>query len=92
MKNHENIPVRQDTIEIAEFYNMNPYCLMGVGIMTGLCHEADLDILKNSPEYQEGLISIAGVLTEKKEKVVRSERFNMQRFLTPYTQDEIYKR
>ena len=89
---HENIPVRQDTIEIAEFYNMNPYCLMGVGIMTGLCHEADLDILKNSPEYQEGFISIAGVLTEKKEKVVRSERFNMQRFLTPYTQDEIYKR
>ena len=65
---------------------------MGVGIMTGLCHEEDLEILKASPEYKEGLISIAGVLTEKKEKVVRSERFEMQRFLTPYIQDEIYKR
>ena len=89
---HERIPIRQDTIEISEFFNINPYCLMGVGIMTGLCHEEDLEILKASPEYKEGLISIAGVLTEKKEKVVRSERFEMQRFLTPYIQDEIYKR
>ena len=89
---HERIPIRQDTIEISEFFNINPYCLMGVGIMTGLCHEEDLELLKASPEYKEGHISIAGVLTEKKEKVVRSERFEMQRFLTPYIQDEIYKR
>ncbi len=89
---HENIPIRQDTIEIAEFFNINPYCLMGVGIMTGLCRPESAEILKNSPEYGAGLIGIAGVLTEKKEKVVRSEKFAMQRFLTPYTQDEIFKR
>lgn len=88
---HEEIPIRQDTIEICEFLDINPYALFGVGEAVGLFHEEELDKVKDSADFKNGLLHIAGRLTEKKEKLVTSEVYKMNRFLTPYTQDEIYR-
>ena len=51
----------------------------------------ELDKVKDSADFKNGLLHIAGRLTEKKEKLVTSEAYKMHRFLTPYTQDEIYR-
>lgn len=87
---HEELPIRQDTIEICEFLDINPYQLFGVGEAVGLFHEDKLDMVKESEAYKTGRLHIAGRLTEKKEKLVTSEIYRMHRFLTPYLQDEVY--
>ena len=87
---HEELPIRQDTIEVCEFLDINPYALFGVGGAVGLFHEDKLDMVKESTAYKEGKLHIAGRLTEKKEKLVTSDVYRMHRFLTPYQQDEIY--
>ena len=88
---HEELPIRQDTIEICEELDINPYCLLGIGESVGLIHESELDNVKNSDAYKCGKLHIAGRLTEKKEKIVSSDLYKMRRFLTPYSEDEIYK-
>lgn len=87
---HENISVRQDTIEVCEYLKINPYMLMGIGSYAGICHAEELDKIKTSAAYKDGLIVDAGELTDKKEKIIYSDNYEMKRFLVPYTQDEIY--
>ncbi len=87
---HEELPIRQDTIEICEVLDINPYCLFGVGVMTGLCHEAELEKIRSCEDFETGKLHIAGRLTEQKEKIVTSAEYRMKRFLTPYDRDEIY--
>ena len=87
---HENISIRQDTIEICEYLKINPYMLIGVGCYAGVCHSEELDRIRTTEAFSMGLIQDAGELTEKKERIIYSDIYEMKRFLVPYTQDEIY--
>jgi Hydrogenase maturation factor len=87
---HEEIPIRQDTIEICEYLNINPYCLFGVGGFVGLCHMEAVEKLKESDDYKNGHLYVVGQLTEKKEKLITSKIYKIRRSLTPYMMDEIY--
>lgn len=88
---HEKIPILQSTIELSEFYNINPYQLLGTGAMVAAFPEEREDSIK-SLLTSEGLIyDVAGVFTTDKSRVVHSENYHMSRSLGLYESDEIYK-
>ena len=88
---HEKIPILQSTIELSEFYNINPYQLLGTGAMVAAFPEEKEDSIK-SLLTSEGLIyDVAGVFTTDKSRVVHSENYHMSRSLGFYESDEIYK-
>ncbi len=88
---HDRIPIKQSTIEVSEFYGINPYMLLGTGAVAAVI----------SPELEEEVLrtleaagykgAVIGRFTEEKTKVIRSERYEMNRSLTMYEEDEIYK-
>ncbi|HBZ03644.1 MAG TPA: hypothetical protein DEO83_07540 [Lachnospiraceae bacterium] len=88
---HEGIPIKQSTIELCEFFNLNPYMLLGTG---GAVIVSSPDKL---PEIEEYLSStgvdygVAGELTKDRAMTVRSTVYEMRRSLTMYEIDEIYK-
>lgn len=83
----ERIPIRQETVEICEFYDLNPYQLMSGGCMLiGTSHGSKLvEALK-----QEGIpAAVIGRAIEGNDKVIlrEGERF----YLEPTKSDELYK-
>ena len=88
---HENIPIKQSTIELCEFYNINPYMLLGTG---GALIAVSPDRVDETRQLLADFgqdVSVIGELTADKAMRVRSELYNMDRFLTMYDGDEIYK-
>ncbi len=81
---HEHIPIKQSTIEICEYYNLNPYQLLGTGGVVGVCPAERLDLMKDTLRKAGVDYSVAGELTEAREKVIVSYRNDMKRFLVPY--------
>lgn len=83
----KKIPIRQESVEICEFFGINPYELISSGSMlivtpdgTGLVRRLE----------QEGIPSvIAGKVTEGRDRVLL--RDGERRFLEPPKTDEIYK-
>ena len=78
---HEDIPIKQSTIEVCEFWNLNPYKLLGTGGLVAVFRGDS----KNIPEGK-----VAGELTDSKERIIQSERNRTHRSLTMYEEDEIY--
>lgn len=84
----KKLPVRQETIEICEFYDLNPYELLSGGCLlmttedgTGLVRELE----------KMGIPAvIAGKTTAGNDRIVLNE--DEQRFLEPPKMDQIYKR
>lgn len=88
MVDHEKISVRQETIEICESLNCNPYLLDGTGGLLVLCESGAL--LANTL-CKEGLeAQVIGTVTKQGERQVR---FGNQEYrtLAPYEGDECYK-
>ena len=83
----KKIPVKQETIEICDYYDMNPYELISSGCMliatddgTGLLHKLE----------KAGIFgAIIGKATEGKDRVLLNE--GERRFLEPPKADELYK-
>ncbi|HAG69860.1 MAG TPA: hydrogenase maturation factor [Lachnospiraceae bacterium] len=83
----KEIPVRQETIEIAEFYGINPYELNSGGAMliTAPCGHDVVKALKAA-----GInAAVAGRITEGRDRVVKNG--DDIRFLEPPVSDELYK-
>ena len=88
---HEQVPIRQDTIEICEFTGINPYELLGTGGVVAVVKPDKLEELEEHLREAGIKYSIAGELTEAGERVVHSSNFHMKRSLTYYEGDALYK-
>ena len=88
---HENIPIKQSTIELSEYYNINPYKLLGTGGALTIVSPDRVDEIRQLLTGFGRDISVIGELTADKAMTVRSELYNMNRSLTMYDGDEIYK-
>lgn len=84
---HVDMNIRQETIEICEFYNINPYLLDGTGALLAVCPEGEkvVDTL-----FSLGITaSVIGKVTEKKEKIIVVNDVD-RRCLAPVNGDEGY--
>ena len=85
---HVDIPIRQETIEICEFFNINPYLLDATGCLFVVVEDGEKLV-----EYlteQEMEAAVIGVVTEKKEKMIVVNELE-HRCLSPVNGDEIHK-
>ena len=93
---HEDIPTKQSTIEVCEFWNLNPYKLLGTGGLVAVFREEDAEkLFENIHDELSGnlagySVSLAGELTQLKERLILSERNKTHRSITMYEKDEIY--
>ena len=89
--NNSDIPIKQETVEVCEFFNINPYMLDGTG--------AVLAVVRNDTYKLENMMiagcpaSVIGTVTDDNNRVVLlgNEDEPEQRFLSPINGDEIYK-
>lgn len=83
---HSLIPVRQETIELCEFYDLNPYMLEGTGSLLIVAEngEAVVQCLKDNNIEA----AVVGKVAEGRERVVMTG--SEKRFLAPVKGDEIY--
>ena len=95
---HEDIPIKQSTIEVCEFWNLNPYKLLGIGGIVAVFRGEEGEIIEkiNNLKLTESgksdiSIRVAGELTGSKERLILSERNKTHRSITLYEEDEIYK-
>ncbi|MGB8453404.1 MAG: AIR synthase family protein [Anaerocolumna sp.] len=83
----KKIPIKQETVEICEFYDLNPYQLISSGVMLMVADRANelVEVLKknNIPA------AIIGRVTAGNDRVVLNE--DEKRFLAPPKSDELYK-
>ncbi len=88
---HERVPIKQSTIELCEFFNINPYQLLGTGELCAAVPEEAIDSIKTLLTSEGVIFDVAGEFTASKERVVHSESYHMSRNLNYYDCDEIYK-
>lgn len=81
------LPLRQETIEICEFFNINPYLLDGTGALLGVFSDGQTAVKR----LLENKIpaSVIGKVTMDKGRVVMAGVD--ERYLQPPSFDEIYK-
>lgn len=83
----KKIPIRQETIEICEFFGINPYQMISSGCMLMAAEDGNrlvLDLQK------EGIpATIIGKATDRNDRVLQNEE--ELRFLEPPKTDELYK-
>jgi len=82
-----SIPIRQHTIEICEFYDLNPYMLLSGGCLLAVCPKgkAAVDALAEHGIAAE----LIGRTTADNDRVIRYD--TETRYLEPPGTDEIYK-
>ena len=83
----EKIPVRQETIEICEFFDINPYKLISSGSMLIACDNGGHMV---SALEEAGIpASVIGVATDSADRIVLYD--GVEKYLTPPEADEIHK-
>ncbi|MFT4143390.1 MAG: AIR synthase family protein [Mobilitalea sp.] len=83
----KKILLKQETVEICEFYDLNPYMLISSGCMLIITDQANhlVDCLR-----AEGIVAaVIGRITEGNDRVILNEE--ERRFLEPPKSDELYK-
>lgn len=87
--NHDMIPIDQPTIELCEYFGINPYQLLATGGLLIAVDKENEEALLDA--YNEaGIIArTIGVFTKEKERLVISDKFYMRRVLTPNSFDDI---
>ncbi|MGN0484679.1 MAG: AIR synthase-related protein [Lachnospiraceae bacterium] len=83
----KTIPIRQETVEICEFFGLNPYELCGQGSI--LIFTQDGTALCRTLEKEGISATLIGKTTDKNDRVLWNE--DEKRFLEPPKMDEIYK-
>lgn len=89
---HERIPIRQSTIEICEYWNINPYMLLGTGSVVAVVPEDQIEEMEKLLQERNIPYSVAGELTKEGCREVVSQNSDMKRSLTYYEIDEIFKK
>jgi|GEM_PF-1243431 len=89
--NHDLIPIRQDTIELCERLNLNPYTIMGTGAFTAVV-TADGHVVSNISNYsQDGIpAAVIGELTHEKAATVTNSDGTMKRSINIYEGEELF--
>jgi hydrogenase maturation factor len=83
----KKIQMKQETVEICEFYDLNPYMLISSGCMLMVTDKANLlvDRLR-----EEGIsAAVIGRITEGNDRIIINEE--ERRFLEPPKSDELYQ-
>lgn len=83
----KKIPIRQGTVEVCEFFDLNPYCLISSGAML-IVAENGYDCAKAIEEAGIPAVVI-GKTTDNNDKAVLNE--GEKRFLEAPKPDELYK-
>jgi len=83
----KKIPIRQETVEVCEFFDLNPYCLISSGAML-IVAENGYDCAKAIEEAGIPAVVI-GKTTDNNDKAVLNE--GEKRFLEAPKSDELYK-
>lgn len=83
----KKIPVRQETIEICEFYNLNPYELLSGGALIMLTQDGQG--LVKELEDQGIAAAVIGSMKDGNDKIITNQ--DEIRYLEPPVPDEIYK-
>lgn len=86
---HRSIPIRQETVEICNYFDINPYMLEGTGAV--LVVARDGEGLVNKLNQAGYVASSIGRLTQNKDRIVVLNAEGEKRFLAPIKGDEIYK-
>lgn len=86
---HYRIPVRQETIEFSEIFDINPYMMEGTGSLLIVAKDGD-KVVKSLEEHRIGS-AVIGELTDSKDRYVTLGQSKEKRFLAPVKGDEIYK-
>ena len=81
------IPIRQPVIEIAEFFDMNPYLLHSSGSMVIACANAERMVM--ALRKAGGDAVCAGCMTKEKARIVYLDE--EERFLVPARKDELLR-
>lgn len=83
----KHIPIRQETVEVCEYFHLNPYKLMAGGSLLITCSNggALVHVLKD----EDVNAAVIGKITGGNDRIIRSG--DEIRFLTPVKRDEIYK-
>lgn len=83
----KTIPVKQETIEICEFYELNPYLLLSAGGLIMLTEDGKK--LVKELEAEGTKAAVVGSTNNSNDKIVINEEET--RYLEPPAADEIYK-
>lgn len=83
----KKIPIRQETVEICEFFDLNPYCLISSGCM--LMAAANGYDLVRDLEKIGVCAAVIGKAVKGNDRVVIND--DERRFLEPPKSDELYK-
>ncbi len=83
----KKIPIRQETVEVCEFFGVNPYLLISSGCM--LMAAKDGNYLARELEKAGIQATIIGKATTGNDRVLLNE--DERRFLEPPKTDELYK-
>jgi len=83
----DNIPLRQETIEICEYYDLNPYKLIGSGSMLIVTDQSELIINELEENGIKG--TVIGKLTKGNHKQMLFDE--VIRSVEPPKSDELYK-
>lgn len=83
----KKIPIRQETVEICNFLDINPYELAGNGSL--LCVTGQGEALALTLSRQGIPAAVIGALTKDNDRVIQNGE--ERRFLEPYREDGIYK-
>lgn len=81
------IPVRQHTIEVCEYYQLNPYQLASAGSLLAVCENGHR--LARDLKDQGICAAVIGTTTGSNDKIVRYD--DEIRFLEPPKRDELYR-
>lgn len=83
----KSIPVKQETIEICEYFGLNPYALMAGGSLLITCRNGEELVHRL---MDENICSrVIGKITDGNDRIIRNGEES--RFLEPARGDEIYK-
>lgn len=83
----KQIPIRQETVEVCEFFDVNPYELISSGCM--LMAAADGNAIVRELKKAGIAAAVIGKATEGNDRVIVNEE--ERRFLEPPKTDELYK-
>lgn len=83
----KSIPIRQHTIEVCEYFNVNPYLLLSGGSFVLFCEKGQKLVFELE---KSGIFSaVIGKTTRGKDRIIRYD--DEIRFLEPPKADELYK-
>lgn len=83
----ELIPVKQETIEICEYFDLNPYMLIGSGSLLIVTEESDAMIRELEENGIRG--TVIGQMTKGKHRQIKHDE--VMRSISPAKSDELYK-